>query len=266
MKKCSLLLFILFSVFLTGCNKNQINYKYIVDLPDKVKGAPVVFMLHGFGSTAENFKDDTKFGETANKRGYAVIYINSSSAGWSSGAGADTNDDVKGLCNLAKSIQKEFQFDKNRMYVAGYSNGGFMVHRLITEGKGTFKAGICVAGDMSKSVWKDRKSKTKTSFFQISGEKDDAVPKKSNGTAAHSLDPAIEDVLEYYAASDSLDISSPEVSTVGNDSVLTKYNAPGVKNQVWHLFVADGRHAWPSMKYNNIDINSMIIDFLDSVQ
>ena len=152
------------------------------------------------------------------------------------------------------------------MYAAGYSNGGFMTHRLAVQGKGTFSACICVAGTMSKSVWIRKKPKTKISFFQITGEKDDAVPKHSNGTAEASLDPAIEDVIDYYVLSDKLDVNNPEINTIGDASTLTKYSAKNEKEQVWHLFVADGRHAWPSLQFNKININSMILDFLNQLE
>ena len=221
-------------------------------------------MFHGYGSSAESFQNDTHFEIEANSRGYAVVFVSSTSAGWSSGAGLDKYDDVKGLCALAKELQKEFKFDKQRIYAAGFSNGGFLTHRLITEGKGTFKAGICVAGDMSKSVWIRKNKKTKTSFFQITGEKDDAVPKKSDGTAEASFDPAIEDVLEYYIDSDGLDKTSSQIETIGKESTLTKYSNNKTKKQVWHLFVKDGHHSWPNVQYNNIDINNLILDFLDT--
>ena len=265
MKKNIIILFSFLSVFFIGC-KSESTFEYIVELPEDAKNVPVVFMLHGYGSNATNFKQDTHFEEEALPRGYAVVYVSSLSAGWSSGAGLDKSDDVKALCQLAKKLQKEFHFDKDRMYVAGFSNGGFMSHRLAVQGKGTFSACISVAGDMSKSVWIRRKAKTKISFFQITGEKDDAVPKHSNGTAEASLDPAIEDVLEYYVLSDYLDIKNPEENIVGNGSTLTKYTSDKKKNQVWHLFVADGRHAWPSVQFNNLNVNSMILDFLDAVQ
>ena len=265
MKKYPILILLLLSTFFIGC-KNQTTLNYIVDLPENPKGAPVVFMLHGFGGNAENFKKDTHFEEVALPRGYAVVYVSSSSAGWSSGAGLDKSDDVKALCQLAKALQKEFHFDKKRMYAAGFSNGGYMTHRLAAQGKGTFSACICVGGDMSKSVWVRRKAKTKISFFQISGEKDDAVPKHSNGTAEASFDPAIEDVLDYYIVSDGLDASNPEIFTVGNGSTLTKYSSKKEKRQVWHLLVADGHHSWPNVQFNKLNANSMILDFLDEVE
>ena len=260
------LLSCLMAMFTIISCKNETPFNYIVELSEEEKNSPVVFMLHGYGSNAENFKELTHFEKEALPRGYSVVYVSSSAAGWGSGAGLDKSDDVKALCQLAKKLQKEFHFDKKRTYVAGVSNGGFMSHRLAVQGKGTFSACICAGGDMSKSVWIRKKPKTKISFFQISGEKDDAIPKHSNGTAEASLDPAIEDVLEYYALSDGLNLENPAETTIGNGSILTKYSAKDVKNQVWHLFVKDGRHAWPSIQYNNIDVNNLILDFLDSLQ
>ena len=137
MKKYLALILIILSAFFISC-KNETSLDYIVELSEEEKNSPVVFMLHGYGSNAENFKELTHFEKEALPRGYSVVYVSSSAAGWGSGAGLDKSDDVKALCQLAKKLQKEFHFDKKRTYVAGFSNGGFMSHRIAVQGKGTF--------------------------------------------------------------------------------------------------------------------------------
>ena len=117
------LLSCLMAMFTIISCKNETPFNYIVELSEEEKNSPVVFMLHGYGSNAENFKELTHFEKEALPRGYSVVYVSSSAAGWGSGAGLDKSDDVKALCQLAKALQKEFHFDKKRMYAAGFSNG-----------------------------------------------------------------------------------------------------------------------------------------------
>ncbi len=62
------LFLIVLSTLFISC-KETTNYQYIVNLPQHFQGAPVVFMLHGYGSSAENFKADTHFEQEANARG-----------------------------------------------------------------------------------------------------------------------------------------------------------------------------------------------------
>jgi poly(3-hydroxybutyrate) depolymerase len=137
-----------------------------------------------------------------------------------------------------------------------------MIHRLAMETQGTFAAFVSVAGMMKESVWEERRDTNTAGFFQITGEKDDVVPKNSDGSAAYAKAPAIEDVMEYWA--DSNGLKESETMQIGNDSALIKYRGKDTFRQVWHLVISDGHHSWPSEQYNQINTNALILEFLDS--
>ncbi len=254
-----------------SCSFDGVKHIFILDLPKKTEKAPLVIMLPGYGNTAESFRTSVHFEQEANFRGYAVAYVTGapdpnnpiSANGWNSGIGAEGNDDVDFLVSLAKYLQKEYSFDKGRTFAAGFSNGAFMAHRLAMDAGSTFSACVSVAGLMPAKIWNARNDRNNVSFFQISGEKDDVVPKDSDGSAKYAKDPAIEKVMEYWAASNGLDICESE--DTGKGSVLTKCRGTQTHNQVWTLFVKEGRHSWPSVKQNGIDTNSLILEFFDSV-
>ena len=170
------------------------------------------------------------------------------------------------MVTLVNYLQEEYGFDKTRTYSAGFSNGGFMNHRLAMEAGDTFRACVSVAGKMPDQLWNQRNEKNNISFMQVSGEKDDVVPKKSNGTARYAKDPAIEDVIEYWAASNGLEES--EIIDMPKGSVLTKWKSKNNEsvNQVWHLLVKGGYHSWPTEEINEIEINDLILDFFDEVK
>ena len=165
------------------------------------------------------------------------------------------------LTALAKYLQSEYSLDRMNTFVIGFSNGGLMAHRLAMEGD-LFTACVSVAGWMPGSIWDLRREFNEKSVFQITGEKDEAVPKNSDGSAKYSNAPAIEDVMDYWAESN--DLEQHESMTIGNGSLLTKYTGEGKTPQVWHLFVKDGRHSWPSERFNGIDTNTLILEFLES--
>ncbi len=252
-----------------SCTFDGVNHDFILDLPDQTDGAPLVVMLHGYGNTAESFRSTVHFEEEANALGYAVVYVtgaaspndSTSSIGWNSGMGIEGNDDVGFLVSLAKYLQKEYSLDKKRVYAVGFSNGAFMTHRLAMEAADTYAAVVSVAGMMPEGVWDERNELNEVSFFQITGEKDDVVPKNSDGSAKYSKAPAIEDVMEYWAESNGLEPS--ETCEVGKGSVLSKYTSKGKQKQVWNLFVKDGRHSWPDESISGIDTNAMILEFLE---
>lgn len=248
-----------------------IKHGFVLDLPEKTEKIPLVIMLPGYGNTAESFRDTVHFEQDANQQGYAVVYVTGardpndpvSSFGWNSGIASDGNDDAAFLVSLAEYLQDEYSLDADRTFAVGFSNGAFMVHRLAMEASDTFSACVSVAGLMPVKIWNGRKDVNAVSFFQITGEYDDVVPKNSDGSAKYAKDPAIEDVMEYWASSNGLDLSGSE--TIGKGSVLTKYSSGSGPRQVWDLLVKNGRHSWPGEKLNGINTNSLILEFFSSV-
>ncbi len=254
-----------------SCSFEGVKHNFILDLPAETAGAPLVILLPGYGNSAESLRSTVHFEQDANPLGYAAAYVTGaknpndrlSSIGWNSGIAAEGNDDVAFLTALAKYLQAEYSFDERRTFAAGFSNGGFMVHRLAMEAGDTFSACVSVAGMMPAKIWNARKEANAVSFFQISGEKDDVIPKNSDGSAAHAKDPAIEEVMAYWAASNGLDRCGSEETEGG--SVLTKCRSDQLPNQVWDLMIKNGRHSWPSVKLNGVDANRLILEFFDTV-
>ena len=253
-----------------SCSFDGVKHDFILYLPERSKGAPMVLLLPGYGNTAEAFRSETHFEKDALERGYAVAYVTgapdpnipTSALGWNSENNYPGNRDVEFLVAMAEYLQESYSLDSKRTYAVGFSNGAFMVHRLAMEAGDTFRACVSVAGLMQESVWNTRHENSETGFFQITGERDEVVPKNSDGSARYTKAPAIEDVVEYWA--DANGLKQLETETIGNSSVLMKYGENGKTQQVWHLIVAGGRHSWPSVRFNGIDTNNLILDFLDS--
>ena len=205
-----------------------VDHSFILELPTVTDGAPLVFMLPGYGNTAESFRHMVHFEQDANMLGYAVAYVTgaqnpddrTSAVGWNYGVGNNKNDDVSFLTALAIYLQKAYSFDRSRTFAVGFSNGAFMVHRLAMEAGDTFSAFVSVAGTMPGKIWDSRKDEHTVSFFQITGEKDDVIPKKYDGSAKYAQAPAIEDVMDYWAASNGLNACESE--EVGRGCLITK--------------------------------------------
>lgn len=255
-----------------------VTHHYILDLPKETKGAPVIVMLHGYGESAESFRQKTAFEQDANPLGYAVVYVTgapapedpTSSTGWNSGIGVNGNRDVDFLCALVNDLCEQYEFDKNCVFAVGFSNGAFMTHRLAIEANDVFAAVVSVAGMMPESIWEKRlgaeaeqePEKLSVGVLQITGEKDDVVPKNSDGSAKFAKAPAIEEVMEYYVTGNGLALS--ETVNVGKKSVLEKYSSTDSAKQVWNLFIPDGRHSWPEERIVGFHTNKIVLDFLST--
>ena len=252
-----------------SCSFDGVKHDFVTELPEETEGAPLVLMLHGYGSTAEAFRTMVHFEKEAVPAGYGIVYVSgapdpndaTSAGGWNSGIGAEGNDDVGFLVSLAKYLQEQYGFDRDRTYAAGFSNGAFMTHRLAMEASDTFRAVVSVAGMMTENVWNERNDSNSVSVFQITGGKDDVVPKHSDGTARFTKAPAIEDVMEYWSASNGLSLS--ETTEIGKNNVLYWYGSEAGEHQVWHLWIKDGRHSWPEEAISGIRTNELILEFLN---
>lgn len=253
-----------------SCTFGGVKHSFIVDLPEDPDNAPLVVMLHGYGSSAEDFRTSVGFEKGATPLGYAVVYVtgapapndSTSATGWNSTADPNGNKDTEFLVSLAEYLQKEYDLDKNRTYAVGFSNGAFMIHRLAMEAGDTFSALVSVSGMMQPEIWDKRSSSNNVSFFQITGEKDDVVPKNSDGTAKYAKAPPIEDVMSYWVSSDGAALK--EKICIGKGSVLTKYANSDESVQVWDLLVKNGGHSWCTEKLNGFDTNELILDFFEA--
>lgn len=247
---------------------DKVKHEFILDLPNDSEGAPLIVMLHGYGGTAEAFRSQTSMEVEANALGYAVVYVTgapnpedtTSASGWNSGIGASPVKDVEFLCALANELCETYHLDDTRVFAVGFSNGAFMTHRLAIEASDTFAAVVSVAGMMPESVWESKPSECNIGVFQITGSKDDVVPKNSDGSAKYSQAPAIEEVVDYYVNANQL--TQTITSDIGKKSSLTKYTKDN--KQVWDLFIHDGRHSWPDEKIVGFNINTIILEFLET--
>lgn len=260
------------------CALDGIEHEVLLSLPQDTKGSPLILMLHGYGNSAESFRLETKFDADATARGYAVAFVTgapdpddpTSANGWNSGIGKSQVRDVAFLSALARYLQNKYDLKRERTFAVGFSNGAFMTHRLAVEAGDVFRSVVSVAGMMPETVWEEREIAKPVGIFQITGEKDDVVPKNADGSAKHAKAPAIEDVIAFYAGLDGISASGPE--EIGKKGVLTRYGASDqadgplgtAQPQVWDLVIRDGRHSWPDENITGININELILDYLDT--
>ena len=256
-----------------SCKYEGVSHEFILYLPDTDRCVPVVLMLHGYGESAEKFRDTSHFEEDALPEGYAVCYVTgapnpydaTSSNGWNSGIAADGNDDVAFLFALTDYLRLNYNIDDEKLYAVGFSNGAFMIHRLAVEAGYMFTGLVSVAGKMPESIWekRDLPDSTYTNFFQVTGSKDDVVPLNSSGTAKYAKDPAIEDVISYWVEKAGIE-NPPEESWYNTKSLLSKYQK-GRSTVIWNLLIDGGRHSWPDEQIIKININKLILEFFNEI-
>lgn len=146
---------------------------------------PLLLVLHGAAATPENIMGLTKrrFNELADINGFFVAYPEGLERSWNdfredrnSYSHNEKIDDAGFISSLLDTLQAMYPVDKNRIFAAGFSNGGFMCYRLACDLAGKIRAIAAVsatlpAGQDSKCI-----PAAPVSVMIINGTDDPVVP------------------------------------------------------------------------------------------
>ena len=133
--------------------------EYIMYVPSSSgPNGPLVFSLHGYDEPAEDHMNYTFMKEVADTAGFMVCYPKAIDDRWNSGININSNlptpnvDDVGFISALIDTLQADYAIDLDRIYVFGFSNGGFMTFRLACELNDRFAKAASVSGAMTSTT------------------------------------------------------------------------------------------------------------------
>lgn len=167
-------------------NHGETERKYRVYIPGEITDdTKLIVGLHGFSDTSRRFAYYTglhnadpnavvvypeaiKPTESGIETGWNASFCCGS--GWISKA-----DDVGFITELTESIRDEYKVNPKNVFVTGFSNGGFMSHRLVAEQPEVFKAASIVAGTIGTTKV-SLEPKTPVPILLIHGKKDATIP------------------------------------------------------------------------------------------
>ncbi|HLB22744.1 MAG TPA: PHB depolymerase family esterase [Dehalococcoidia bacterium] len=118
---------------------------YVLHVPPLYDGAepvPLVLVLHGFSLTGSFMSGYTLFGEEGDGEGFISVFPNGlgEPQRWNADKTVDQANDVAFLRDLIAKLQSDLCIDSDRIFAAGYSNGGGMAQRLACEAPDTIAA------------------------------------------------------------------------------------------------------------------------------
>lgn len=180
----------------TGERPNEAPRDYLVFVPptyDARTPVPVMVMLHGRPSNAAAMARITDMNAVARRHGFIVVYPEGLNNEWNAQfdlytkstrsvhtAGNESvglrQDDVGFLKTLMADLRLDLNIDPTRMYIAGFSNGGFMTMRMACSAADTFAA-FAEVGSALYPVMADlcRSSRPSPILF-MHGTKDPSIP------------------------------------------------------------------------------------------
>jgi polyhydroxybutyrate depolymerase len=146
-------------------------------------------------------------------------------------------DDVAYIDAILADALARYPIDATRVYVAGFSNGGFMAHRYACERAERVAAVVSLAGDPSKDA-SQCKPRVPVSVLQVHGDADPVVPYEgapAYGGSVFRMPAAIPSAKEGIATWSRLDgCGAPTTSDDGREEDLRYVGcAGGTEVQLW---------------------------------
>ncbi len=247
---------------------------YIIYVPESgvsEASMPVLFALHGYGSTAEIHKNYTNYQPLAETSKFIVIYPQGSYfqgtftsgnhwnvGSWTAGSTADDVDFINEVIDL---VSKKESINQNRIYSSGMSNGGFMSYHLACNLSSRIAAIASVTGSMSKETLENCSPSHPTPILQIHGALDVTVP--FNGDSTINME-SIDNVFNYWTTYNSCDpIPSLIVTDYVDFSVdYQKYNncLNNVKVELYKI--SSMGHTWPGKNNYGISATEEVWNFV----
>lgn len=215
---------------------------------DPSKPAPLLVMLHGYGSGGIVTDVYVKMTSIADAHGFFYVAPDGTRDSKGNEFWNATDDccdydhtgvdDVAYLSSLVAEIRGAYAIDSKRIFVMGHSNGGYMAHRLACDRADVFAAAASFAG----AVWLDATKCAPTQpvgVLEIHGTKDEEVL-----YAGSSTYPGAEQTIATWAAKNGC--AAPLVDTGAKLRVDADSTAPDTSVMRHDACAANGgAELWP---------------------
>ncbi len=245
---------------------------YIPDNLDSEKSIPILFALHGYGSTARNHFSYTNYIPIADMNNFIVLYpqgfpmnttLASSSSHWNVGGWTvgSTINDVEFIDSVIDLVTKKISIDSTRIYSSGMSNGGFMSYHLACNLSNKIAAIVSVTGSMTPETYSSCSPSHPTPILQIHGMQDITVP-----YSGLSFMESIPRVMQYWSSYNSCS-SDPEESVITNSEDGYVINIEEYKNCLNNVDVklilhSSMGHTWPRENNYGIGASTEVWNFV----
>jgi polyhydroxybutyrate depolymerase len=156
---------------------------------DPTQPTPVVVLLHGRPANAASMAAISGMNDVAARHNFIVVYPEGLDNEWNAQfdlAGRSISltgqsatlpqDDVGFLTTLMDDLAVDFNIDRTRLYQGGFSNGGFMTHRMACSAGDTFAAFAAVGAALYVELSSHCQRSPPTPILLMHGSGDPSVP------------------------------------------------------------------------------------------
>ena len=237
-------------------DSNGDDRSFLINLPSNTNDpVPLVFILHGLGETGALWYGVASYIASqgiVTVRPESGTFLNHSGTGyvklWNAILDSTRYDDVQFISDIIDYMLMNYDFiDYSKIYVLGYSNGGYMAYRLACDLSYRITAFSSVAGNMFLDDEFDCIDQSRDiPIFHVHGTEDPINSYYPGGNGVDIIDDqylTIVESIEFWSNYHQYDIS--EVDTIlSNVSVRYTYTNDAVTSSFEHIKVIDGGHEY----------------------
>ena len=243
------------------------NREYIIYVPNSYDGTsavPLLFNFHGFGGSASQFINDADMRAEAEANSFILVYPQGSCLNGAShwnpcpidGDNKSTADDVGFVEAMISEISSQYNLDMERIYAAGYSNGGMMAYGLANYKSDLIAAVASVSGTMLNCTGP---TSHPMPVIHLHGTSDGVV--SYNGSNDWN---SVQSTLDYWTSFNNT-ISTPtiNVDTTGGITIEHYVYSQGDNSvSVEHYKYIGGDHVWFNELYQGQNASNLVWSFM----
>ena len=237
--------------------------EYLIHIPDSydsTKSVPIVLNFHGFGGSVSEFINDADMRSLAESDTFILIYPQGSNLNgfshWNAcpigGDNKSDADDFGFVESMITEISSQYNVDMERIYAAGYSNGGMMAYGLAN-----YKSDLIAAVASVSGVMLDCTGSTNHPMpvVHLHGTSDGVLPYNGNN--------------DWNSAQSTLDHwinfnNTVLTPTITSDSNIERYvyDQGDSSVSVEHYKYIGGDHVWFSATFQGQNTSELVWNFV----
>lgn len=226
---------------------------------DKTTPIALVITLHGSPSDAAGFEDYIHFDNEAAQAGFLEASPNGCDGYWDDAEGRSKLADEDFLKKMIQQLETQFAVDQSRVYVAGWSGGGWMAYRMACDLAGSIRAIASISGAMRLSDGCE--PARPVSILEMHGSMDEELPWQGGGP--HGASP-VDEVIQRWTNLDGC--TGHPLVTQSIATVTSISNNCQSKAQVRLDKIVGGDHGWfLSPAPGQPDVNAAIWSFFSTI-
>ena len=246
---------------------NGVNREYVLYIPNSYDGTssvPLMLNFHGFGGSASDYMQEADMRSLAEANTFILIYPQGSCldglSHWNACPIGEDNksdaDDFGFVEAMITEISSQYNVDMERIYAAGYSNGGMMAYGLANYKSDLVAAVASVSGVMLECTGSTGHP---MAVVHLHGTSDGVLP--YNGSSDWS---SVQSTLDYWINFNNT-ITTPTVSNDNSGGMLIEhyvYDQGDSSVSVEHYKFIGGEHVWFSNTYQGQDASELVWNFV----